>query len=198
MRDQSAESDGSRPTHQSILRELADGWELSYPFVRAVVPTHREREDLSLLEALAGKIPDKVGPHRCDYCDEPLHALACDDYRERVGEWFRREVIEPYLQPTCPRCETPIEEFRRVNVVEPMGDAAVELSTDSKSTTEVTDVNTEVKEQYQPCGHRFDPDRATIRGDIDRTALRDAVDNGQIAPLYDGPVIDPSVNTTHD
>lgn len=172
-------------THYDVVDELAnEGWDFHPRFIRELVGVRDEYGEMTLLHILSGKLPEKTGKQICTYCDRYLSDPACDGYEDRIRDWLRHDVLEPYMHATCPKCHTPIEEVENARVVESSGfDASLDPSSSSAEIVEF-----EEKTIYKPCECLFEVGEEKFRWDLDKNALREDAIAGEVVPFYEGPV----------
>ena len=175
-------------THFDVVERVAsEGWDFQPQFIRKLIGEQAEYKEATLLHALAGKIPDKTGRHFCPYCDGYMDETACSVFEKRAKRWLRREVLVPYMEATCPECHTPIDDIRDARVVE----ESPALTREEAKETDLSDLpppETELKTIYKPCECLHEHGEGKIRWDLDKDAVREAVQNGGLAAFYEGPV----------
>ena len=153
-------------THYDIIRSISnEGWDFNYQFIRAIIHPKNEYKDKHPLAYAFGTEVEETGKHFCPYCDEYLTDEACDGFEDNLKVVLRREVIEPYMEKHCPRCEEPLEDTKLAHEISFSRDAVSEtvLSSD-----EITKPETVEKTKYEPCGCLHERGEEEILWDIDK------------------------------
>lgn len=172
-------------THYDVMRDVGEDWNFRKEFIRALTIAEAERREYTFFHMMAGKMPEKTGRYFCELCDGYLHEEACSDYEEWIRDIFKRDIIDPFIQQTCPECHTPIEEKQLTRVVE--GEVGF---FDTGEDPEPVMAEIEMKTKYDPCGCLHERGEEKIRWDIDKQAIRNAADRGELGTriTFDGRV----------
>jgi hypothetical protein len=173
-------------THYDVIREVSNrGWDFNQQFIRAIIHPKNEYKDKHPLAYAFGAEVEETGKHFCPYCDEYLTDDACGGFEERVKGVLRREVIEPYMEKHCPKCEERLEDTKLAHEISFSREAVSEMNLDEH---EITKPETIEKTKYEPCGCLHERGEEEILWDINKEKVRKEVE----LLSYDGPVFNES------
>lgn len=170
-------------THYDVMQDVGEGWDFKQDFIQTLTNARTEYKNKHAIAYAFGAEVEPTGRYFCELCDGYLHEEACERYEDWIRDILKREVVDEYIQKTCPECHTPIEEMRYVKEVvsEPI------ISTDVTDMSELSMVEVEEKRQYLPCEHMFEIGEEKIRWDLDNKQLQRDVAEGKFF-RYDGRV----------
>lgn len=177
---------GMSKTHYDIIREVSnESWDFNQQFIRAIFHPKNEYKDKHPLAYAFGAEVEETGKHFCPYCDEYLTNTACDSFGERVKDVLRREVIEPYMEKHCPKCEEPLEDTKLAHEISFSREAVSKMSVDDH---DITKPKTVEKTKYEPCGCLHERGEEEILWDINKEKAEREVS----LLSYNGPVFNES------
>lgn len=162
-------------THYDVMRDVGDGWDFRKEFIRALTIAKTEYKDKHPLAYAFGAELEPTGRYFCELCDGYLHEEACDGYEDWIRDLLKREVVDEFIQQTCPKCHTPIEEKMPARVVEPTA-----VFADDPAELDPSMPDEELKTKYEPCGCLHDRGDEMIRWDLDKQAVQEAADTGRL------------------
>lgn len=159
-------------SHYDVIRQVSDGWEFRKEFIRALTVCRTEYKDKHPMAYAFGAELEPTGKYFCELCDGYLHDTACDGYEDWISGIIKRDVVNEYVQKTCPDCHCEINEMQKAEVVLSTPEFSTEPSIDG-------DIETSLKTQFLPCECLHDVGEEKIRWDLDKESLQADVDNGQ-------------------
>lgn len=166
----------NKETHYDVMRTVGEGWDFRQDFIRALMIARPERKEMTFFHMLAGKMPDKTGNYFCPVCDRLLHEETCQGFEDHVWRLLKREIVDEYIHPHCPDCETQIEDQEPIQEIDPDGVGLIGEEEDIQPVK----IDSERKTRYNPCGCLHEPGEEKILWDIDKEEIQAAADNGEL------------------
>lgn len=159
-------------THYDIIKEVSnEGWNFKQTFIRALIHARAENKDKSPLAYALGAEVEKTGKHFCPLCDSYLTSSTCSEFEKFVRDRLKREVIEPYMERHCPKCETKLDSRDIVEVA----DGEIEFKLESDADPKPQKIGFQEKRKYNPCGCLFDIGEEKILWDLDKEKVEEEV-----------------------
>jgi len=170
-------------THYDVIREISnEGWNFKQTFIRALIYPKPEKKDKSPLAYAFGAEVEKTGKYFCPLCDSYLTSTTCSEFESFVRDSLKGEVIIPHMEKHCPECETKIDNYEMVEVV----DDEIEFKLESDVDPKPQKITSQEKTRYNPCGCLFEIGEEEFLWDLDKEKVEEEVS----VLRYDGSVFE--------